>query len=238
MYDWEMPRPYASPLRAEQARRTRLAIIEAAFRLFLAHGYSRTSIRAIAQEAGVSERTVYVAFKDKISIITAIGDRERFGTEEGDGVAQFIESLRTIPDPMERLRMAVHQMAVSRQRGLALIARIVRAEAQSDPRVRQFLAAAVEYRHRGTRIYAEVILGRALPDGPSTEQLVDELEAMFNEETYLMLVAERGWTGERYEAYIVDMCLVALQRQGIELPGVLGAEQGTEGDEGPATAGA
>lgn len=218
MYDGAMPRTYASPLRAEQAHQTRLAIIEAAFRLFLADGYSRTSIRAIAQEAGVSERTVYVAFKDKISIITAIADQERFGgTAEGEGEAEFFESLRTIPDPMGRLQMGVHRMARERKRGLALIARIMRTEAQSDRRVRQFVDAMVDYRHRGTRAIAEHILGRSLPDGLSTEQLVDELEAILNEETYLLLVGERGWTPERYEAYIVDMCLIALQRHGVEL---------------------
>jgi AcrR family transcriptional regulator len=218
MYDRDMQRSYTSPLRAEQARQTRLAIITAAFRLFLANGYSRTSVRSIAHEAGVSERTVYVAFGDKISLISAIADHERFGgTEEGEGEAQFVESLRAVADPLERLRLAVHQMALGREHGLAMIARIVRAEAPSDPGMRRFLDGMVDYRHRGTMARAELILGRPLPEGPETEQLVDELEAIFNEETYLLLAVERGWSGERYEAYVVDMCLVAMRRAGIEL---------------------
>jgi AcrR family transcriptional regulator len=215
-----MQRRYVSPLRAEQTRRTRLAIIEAALRLFLANGYAGTSIRSIASEAGVSERTVYVAFGDKISIITAIADHERFGgTEEGEGEAQFLESLRAVAHPLERLRMAVHQMAIGREHGLAMIARIVRGEARSnDPGLRQFVDGMVEYRHQGTRGRVELILGHPLPDGPGTEQLVDEVEAILNEETYLLLVGERGWPLERYETYIVDMFLLALQRYGIAIP--------------------
>lgn len=213
-----MPRrKYSSPLRSEQAQQTRLAIIDAALRLFLANGYAKTSMRAIASEAGVSERTVYVAFRDKISIITAIADRERFG-EAGGGQAQYVESLRAVPRPIDRLRMIAHRAAVARERGLAMIARIVRAEGQSDEGGRRFLAAAADYRHRGTRTYAEVILERALPDGAATEQFVDELEAILNEETYLLLVVERGWSRQRYEQYIIDMCLVALERYGVELP--------------------
>ena len=47
-------RQYHSPLRAEQARQTRLRILEAARSLFLEQGYPVTSVETIAVEAGVA----------------------------------------------------------------------------------------------------------------------------------------------------------------------------------------
>jgi hypothetical protein len=80
------------------------------------------------------------------------------------------------------------------------------------------MAAMVDYRHRGTRRRVELVLGRARPEGPRIEQLVDDVEAILNEETYRLLVDERGWQVERYAACLIDMCLLALRRRGMELP--------------------
>ena len=45
------------------------AILEAAFRLFSAQGYSDSSIPSIAREAGISTANVYVYFKSKLEIL-------------------------------------------------------------------------------------------------------------------------------------------------------------------------
>lgn len=55
-------RPYSSPLRAESARRTRLLVRDAAARLFTERGYVSTTVRNVAEAAGVSTRTVFTAF--------------------------------------------------------------------------------------------------------------------------------------------------------------------------------
>lgn len=223
-----MPRrQYRSTLKAEQARRTRVAIIEAAFRLFLERGYAATHIDAIARAAGVSERTVYVAFTNKVSLVTVIGAYYRYGgTEEGgDDQVQFLDTVRAMPDPIARLRSLVHQGVLGREQGLALIARMVRAEARGEPHLRELADAAVDYRHRHTRDLVELVLGHRLRNGQSTELLIDEIEAINSEETYLLLADERGWSSERYEAWVVDLCLVALRRHGVALPGVPEADE-------------
>lgn len=51
-------RRYDSPRRREQAEATRRDILEAARRLFEAHGYAATTMAAIAAEAGVALKTV------------------------------------------------------------------------------------------------------------------------------------------------------------------------------------
>lgn len=49
----------------------RQAILDAAKHLFLAHGFTGTSMDAVASEAGVSKLTVYSHFSDKETLFTA-----------------------------------------------------------------------------------------------------------------------------------------------------------------------
>ena len=55
-------RRYESPHRRQQAAATRLHILQAAQRLFEQQGYVATTMAAIAAEAGVALKTVYLAF--------------------------------------------------------------------------------------------------------------------------------------------------------------------------------
>src|SRR5438477_8281 len=61
-------RRYDSRRRREQAEGTRRAILEAAGRLFERHGYAATTMAAIAGEAGVALKTVYLAFETKAGV--------------------------------------------------------------------------------------------------------------------------------------------------------------------------
>ena len=65
-------RRYDSPRRAEQARQTRAAVVEAARRLFLRDGFAATTIAAIAAQAQVSVETIYKAFGGKPGLVRAI----------------------------------------------------------------------------------------------------------------------------------------------------------------------
>src|SRR6266581_4160100 len=59
------PRTYRSSVREEQARRTRLAILDAARLLFTEQGYAATTIAQIAARARVAVDTVYAAVGTK-----------------------------------------------------------------------------------------------------------------------------------------------------------------------------
>ena len=65
-------RRYESPRRREQAAATRRQILGAAQRLFEAHGYAATTMAAIADEAGVASKTVYLAFETKSGLVRAL----------------------------------------------------------------------------------------------------------------------------------------------------------------------
>jgi AcrR family transcriptional regulator len=65
------PRRYRKRARAEQEERTRQAITEAAVRLHGTVGPARTTVTAVADEAGVQRATVYRHFPDERSLFQA-----------------------------------------------------------------------------------------------------------------------------------------------------------------------
>lgn len=67
-----VPDPAARSPKAEQTRRT---IVDAAMRLFNRDGYGRTTMRAIASEAGVSLGNAYYYFGSKEHLIQAFYDQ-------------------------------------------------------------------------------------------------------------------------------------------------------------------
>jgi AcrR family transcriptional regulator len=75
-------RPYRSPARAASAQLTRRRIMDAAGRLFVNAGYVATSVRAIAQEAGVAEKTVYLQFETKPAILKAVVEASIVGSDD------------------------------------------------------------------------------------------------------------------------------------------------------------
>src|SRR5687767_7222736 len=98
-------RRYESPVRQEQAAQTRARIVTAAATLFEAQGYARTSIRQIAEEAGVAPDTVYATFGSKPRVLTAVIDERLRG---GHGVGNVMErpemlAVRDEPDPVRQV---------------------------------------------------------------------------------------------------------------------------------------
>ena len=84
------PKP-GSPGRPKDPEK-RAAILDAAKRLFIVHGYERVSMDQIASEAGVSKLTVYSHFGDKDSLF---GEAVRAHCEQGMPTSLFDEDAQT-----------------------------------------------------------------------------------------------------------------------------------------------
>jgi AcrR family transcriptional regulator len=67
-------RPYRSQLREQQAERTRELIAAAARARFVESGWAGTSIRSVAEGAGVSEATVYSVYGSKVGLASSLID--------------------------------------------------------------------------------------------------------------------------------------------------------------------
>src|SRR5215210_8029754 len=92
-------RPYNSPRRREQAAATRGEILQAAQRLFERQGYAATTMAAIASEARVALKTVYVAFETKSGVLRALWNLRLRGERDELPVAQQEWYLEVIEDP-------------------------------------------------------------------------------------------------------------------------------------------
>ncbi|NUP19299.1 MAG: TetR/AcrR family transcriptional regulator [Streptomyces sp.] len=121
----------------EGSTQKRAAILTAARELFLADGFDRTSVDAVAARAGVSKRTVYDYFGDKQTLLRAVAD----------GVGQsLITTIRrilddTLTDPTEAadledvlvtfsMRIATDMLGSAEY---ATLQRLVRAQARHLP---------------------------------------------------------------------------------------------------------
>jgi TetR/AcrR family transcriptional regulator, repressor of the mexAB-oprM multidrug resistance operon len=83
------------------AQATREAILDAAERMFLERGVSRTSLEHIARDAGVTRGAIYWHFKDKSDLFGAMLDRVRLPLSD---FADAYRRGRTGRDPLGMLR--------------------------------------------------------------------------------------------------------------------------------------
>ena len=88
----------STPDTPSKGERTRGAIIDAALGLFEERGYDATTMRAIAERAGVSVGNAYYYFGSKEHLVQAFYDRTA-----DDHVARSVERLAGVADLAERI---------------------------------------------------------------------------------------------------------------------------------------
>src|SRR3954464_10598734 len=134
--DVKAKRTYNSPRRREQAAATRREILEAAQRLFERQGYAVTTMAAIAAEAGVASKTVYIAFEIKSGLLRALwhlllrGDEADVPVSERDWYRELLEEA----DPEKQVRTNASISRTVKLRAAALM-KVIRDGAAVDPEV-------------------------------------------------------------------------------------------------------
>jgi AcrR family transcriptional regulator len=98
-------RSYRMRRRAELQEQTRLRITEAAVELHGTLGPARTSVKAVAERAGVERATVYRHFPDERALFHACSSHWRAANPTPDPA-----EWATVADPDERLRVALTQL--------------------------------------------------------------------------------------------------------------------------------
>jgi len=76
-------------------------ILQTAYRLFVQKGYTATSMREVAAEAGIGKATIYHHFPDKQAIVMALLEKRSARIDE------TLKLVRAEQDPRERIRVAV-----------------------------------------------------------------------------------------------------------------------------------
>ena len=207
-------RRYDSPRRREQAEATRRDILSAAQRLFEAHGYAATTMAAIAAEAGVALKTVYVAFETKSGLLRALwhlllrGERDDLPVGEQPWFQEVLDE----PDPERQVRMTARNSRLVKQRAGALM-EILRSAAPTDPDIATLWARIQTDFHANQRAIVESLHEKgALRPDLDVEGAADILWTLNHPNVWQLLVGERGWTADRFEDWLADALCSQLLR--------------------------
>ncbi len=199
-------RRYDSPLRAQQARRTRQAIVTAANRLFVARGYAGTSLADIARDAAVARPTVFSAFGSKVALLREVVDQALAGDDEPVPVAErpWFRPVREGRTPQVVLRAYAEVCRVIGGRA-AEIFEVVRRAADEGPELADLWEAMQRNRRAGAAMVIDRIEALGLEaHGLDHERAVDVVW-MFNDPShYRSLVRDCGWTEREYAAWVAD----------------------------------
>ncbi|MFJ6982866.1 MULTISPECIES: TetR/AcrR family transcriptional regulator [unclassified Streptomyces] len=197
-------RPYDSGRRREAADRNRAAVLAACRELFLRDGYRPTTVRAVAEHAGVSPETVYKTFGGKPGLLKALWDVTLAGDDEPLTMAerpQLRQVLET-PDPREKLRLYAAFVRGVHERLAALSALL----AGAGPDAAEVLARSEEERLTGvTAFVAHLSATGTLPPGADLARLADSCWTLTDPHPYTRLTADRGWSAEAYEDWLAGL---------------------------------
>ena len=199
-------RSYDSPRRQEQARATRAAILEAARDLFVERGYVAATIEAIAARARISPATVYTAFTNKRSLLSAVVDVSIAGDDAPVPILDrpWVHEMRSEPDLRRRIAILARNGRLILERR-APIDEVVRAAAASDPDIAELWRAGKAQRLAGQRELLRVVAGgERFRDGLMERDAVDTLYTLGSPETYRLLTVDRGWSPVRFERWYAD----------------------------------
>ncbi|MET0865477.1 MAG: TetR/AcrR family transcriptional regulator [Nakamurella sp.] len=197
-------RAYRSPLRSEQATATRRRLLTAAAECFAANGYAGTSLRAIAERAGVSVETVQLN-GPKADLLMAAYEQLFAGEEGRQSLLErdVVRPILQLTDPGEFVHAVVGFMAAANEQSAALAAAF-EAAALSDPKIDQ------ELRNLGARARADARTAAALArkiggvsSGRSIDEIGDELWFVMRPPHFLHLSRILGWTTEQYQAWLL-----------------------------------
>ena len=207
-------RAYDSPRRREQKAATRSAILDAAERLFERDGYAATTMVAIAREAKVATKTVYLAFETKAGVLRALwnkllrGDEEDVPVAERDWYREVVEE----PDPERQLRLNARN-SVARKVRIGPVLDVIRTGASSDPEVEALWDRIQTEFHANQRVIVESLhRKRALRRGLTVDRATDILWMLNHPDVWQHLVRERGWTPAEYERWFADSARAQLLR--------------------------
>ena len=195
------------PSRREKAAATRRRILSAATQLFSEHGYARTTMQAIADEAGVAVQTVYFVFHTKGELLRQLlmtaGGRPNDPTETME--RDWVDEAMTDLDGRRTIALMVEHGNDIYTRIAPVWAAIAQG-ASVEPEVAAQWDSIVEQRRLGIHRFVESIAGRGqLRDDLTVDRAADIIFGLQRPESLAVFVGERGWPLAEYKEWSYRM---------------------------------
>jgi AcrR family transcriptional regulator len=198
----QVKRRYDASGRRQAAQANRRAILDAATELFTTRGYAATTMNDIAERAGVALDTVYAAVGRKPAVFLELVETALSGTDQVVPARQraYVRAIRAEPDAAHKLE--IYARAIGDIHGrLAPLLRV--AQTAPDPEVREVWQDIARRRAANMRELAQDLsdTGQLRPE-LSLDEIADTIWATNSPEFYCLLVEDRGWSPERFTAWL------------------------------------
>lgn len=206
MADPVKTRRYKSALRAQQATRTRRAVLAAARELFERQGYAGTAVSDIAGAAGVSLDTVYTSIGRKPQLLLAVVDMLLAGADEPLPAEErdYVRAIRAAGSAEDKIRVYTRALGELLPRTAPLLDAL-REAARSDPGCAEVWAQLGERRAANMLLFAADLRATgALREELSDREVADVVWSTSSVEHYRLLTG-RGWSAERFAALLADL---------------------------------
>jgi AcrR family transcriptional regulator len=196
-------RPYRSPLRQEAAQRTRVAIRDAATALFVEQGYVATTMKQIAEAAGVSPRTVFTAFpRGKAEVFHEALNVAVGGDDAAVAVADRPEFRSALTDAETLLDRIVDNAVQLLERAGRLIMVTVESSG-ADPHMHRLAEQGARATAANMRTVAEALHQHGLlRDDLPVQQAADVLLALASPHVHALFRRNRGWSAGQYRDWL------------------------------------
>jgi len=202
-------RTYNSPVRREQAARTRQRILESAAGLFVRLGYGATSIRQIAGAARVAPDTVYATFGSKARLLTALLDlRLAPGGQASILDRPEARAILEEPDPRQLLRLFARDYAAMSER-VRPVSEVLRTAKAVEPEMATVREEIEAHRFSYMRAIVQRLAGRAELRVPAS-RAAQIVWALASPDVGRMLCDVQGWTTGQYADWLEDTLATTL----------------------------
>jgi AcrR family transcriptional regulator len=203
-------RSYDSSRRQEQARQARERIMDVALEKFLADGFASTTVAAIAEDAAVSPDTLYKAFGGKPGLVRALCERGLQGSGATPAEQRSDALLQSEQNPTQ-LMLALGRMACEVAPRVAPLMLLLKAAVDTDPDMEQLLTELNDTRLQRMTDNARHLIGRGIIRSDLSVEEAGEISWIYTSpELYGLLVGDRGWSPERFGAFVGHSLAAAL----------------------------
>lgn len=180
------------PAKAAKSEQTRTLILETALRLFAERGYDRTTMRAIAQEAGVSVGNAYYYFASKEHLVQGFYDR--IAGEHAEAVRPVLEGDRDLAVRIRGVLLGWLDVAEPYHR---FASQFFKNAADPDSPLSPFSGDSSAARDAAISIHEQCLAGADVKSDPQLAPLLPQLMWLMQMGLVLYWVYDRSEGAER-----------------------------------------
>lgn len=184
-----------------RSRRTREALLSAAWELVESDGVGQLTMATVAARAGVTRRSVYLHYDSRTSLVTDLFSyaNRRVGVEES------FKRVWEAPDAAAALAEWAAHLGRCHPR-LARFARAVQRATDEDPDAAEHWRLVQEdWRRACLRLARRLHREGLLADGWTVASASAMLQALMSYDVMETLVSRSGWSADKYSAHLAGL---------------------------------